>query len=1019
VHFRSGAGPEARNLLDQITGAPRRADGSSLARGYFPDDTLAAFVASEGALQKLRRSEHVVAIERHAPRDKFDELWLEEAEVEPRRWIVELFPGHPGAVEDELATQGARTLERVHHRGRRGYDLDFVRIEARACDLTRLASIEGIRQILPAWPGAEASGDLPDELGARTLEELLARSRAGRLCGDLPRVPIGSGADPVRALLELLVFDDPNLVVTASDPLVGSGCGEEVLRNAIVLRDSPALEALPQAARLADARPPSASLVRARYHALGGPDRTAQVERDVPAAQGFVGPSDEPRVLELLCVEPETPLVVALAWTDEPAPMGPTSGPVNELDLVVTGPDGVLYRGSGDPQTATHPGGEREAQRTAEFVRVSHAAPGRWRVTVRPVRGSFAEAQGFALLAAGGVIQRDAFQPLAVPVTIALQPTAGRLSDGSALQGSDLTVLAARDDQRLRVRDRSQLTLAFGAGVPAGATVTALRLAVEHHEEARVVAGNVQWLLGSGSPTSPSIAASTSAPLRSGAGAEALDLWSVPTLAPNANALVAVIQNDSRDDDTLLDAVWVEVDYLAEAAAPRITSLPSTAATLAQPYLYDADGRAEASGSTPITWSVVGAPSGFTISAQTGQVSWTPSVTGSFSVTIRASNALGAESQSFVVTVGSEAPLPASVFPVNAPALVYCPPERLALGPAKSEQRLNVFLPRGAPPAGGWPVVVNTRVGGGFATLPLARIDSTGGTAPLHAFIASGIAVVDYGVPAIGGGNGLFYPPGHASGRYESFRPADDNPEKAAEWAVQWAKSQTLYPLDPNRVCLRGSSQGAMIALWAAMGPERARASGSPQVQTSTRVRGVLALQPPASMWAFDQDATLSSKMIAHFEQASLPGVPCTALRQALRSLQEAASVMRFGFESSAALAHNQTQPLCLVFNEPVKRIGGVVADMGLDATGFPRLTDAIEQPLVHDSWSGYVLWRRLLDLAPASAAFHAANSVFAIRDTSALAAPLNWHTRTYSGTITGSAANSIAHEWVLRTLLP
>ncbi|MEQ1893752.1 MAG: Ig domain-containing protein, partial [Planctomycetota bacterium] len=411
------------------------------------------------------------------------------------------------------------------------------------------------------------------------------------------------------------------------------------------------------------------------------------------------------------------------------------------------------------------------------------------------------------------------------------------------------------------------------------------------------------------------------------------------------------------------------------------------------------------------------APAGFTIAGATGQVSWTPSAAGSFAVTLRATNASGFAEQSFTLVAGTQPTVPATILQANASALVYLPSERLALGAAKSQQRLNVFLPPGTAPLGGWPVVLNNRAGGGLAALPLGALQNTGVTAPLHAFVASGIAVVDFGVTGIGNGQGLFYPPGHASGRYESFRPGDDNPEKDAEWALQWLKTQASFPLSRTNICLRGSSQGAILGLWCALGPERARVTGSAQVRASTKVKGVLALQPPTSNWAFDQDPTFASNMIAHYEQAAAPGVAATTFRQVAENLQKANSVMGFAFASLEARSWNESQAVCLIYNEPVLRVGGAVADMGLDAAGYPRLRDALGVPFVHDSWAGYVFFRRLLDLSPSSATFHRANSLFAVRDTTALPAPQNWHTSTYAGLLTGAPATALAHGWVLRTL--
>ena len=609
---------------------------------------------------------------------------------------------------------------------------------------------------------------------------------------------------------------------------------------------------------------------------------------------------------------------------------------------------------------------------------------------------------------------RGSREKSSVPTTLTLAAREGWHSNDGTLAAADLERLRSADDSRLVLRDRARVTLGFERTVPPEAIVSALRLFVEHHEEARVQAGDVRWELGHGALTSPVVVQTTSAPLRSGESQEALDAWPPDGLVPDPNDLRIVIANDSQDDDTILDRVYVEVDYALPEVAPEITSTPEARAILEEAYRYDADGTAEASGTAPLAWSLVSGPADFTIDESTGEVRWTPRAVGSFPITIQAANAQGSVEQQFTVEV---LPLPPTLLPTNAASIVYCPPERLALGPEKPQQRLNVFLPRGVPPPAGWPVVLGNRAGGGFPAKPLASLHDTGGTAPLHAFVASGVAVVDFGVSGVENGQGLFYPPGHASGRYESFAPADDNPEKDAEWAVQWLKTQGDFPLDARRICLRGSSHGAIISIWAAMGPERARASGSAQVRASTRVRAILALQPPTSVWAFAQGPDLGVRMVAHFEQQALPGVPAEAFGQVAERLQKDASVMGFAFDTEEARASNESQAICLVYNEPVTLVGGVPADLTLDAHGFPNLHDTLGPPFVHDSWAGHVFYRRLLGLSPRSAAFHGVFSRFAMRDTNALAAPFDAHTLTYSGGIKGSAANALGHEWVLQAL--
>lgn len=361
--------------------------------------------------------------------------------------------------------------------------------------------------------------------------------------------------------------------------------------------------------------------------------------------------------------------------------------------------------------------------------------------------------------------------------------------------------------------------------------------------------------------------------------------------------------------------------------------------------------------------------------------------------------------------------LPSPLAPSNPAPVVYCPPERLSAGPPSAQHVLNVFLPRGSVPSTGWPVVVSTGYGGGSASPPLGSLASGGASAPLWNLVAAGIAVVHFGTPGLSATRGLWYPPGHPSGRYESFRPAHDNPEKSAEWALQWVKVQSQYPFDLARIGLRGSSGGAVLAIRTAMGPERARASGSAQVRASTRVAAILALQPPTSAWALEQGPELTIAFPKHLEQSARPGVPATQLSQVNPALQKDYSLMREAFASAAARANNASQAICLVYGDPVLRVGGAVATMALDAGGFPVLFDAIIQPQQHDSWFGYVFWRRLIGLSPEAASFHAGNSVFAMRDVNALAPPLDSHTRTYSGTFTGPAATRIGHEWLVARL--
>lgn len=464
-----------------------------------------------------------------------------------------------------------------------------------------------------------------------------------------------------------------------------------------------------------------------------------------------------------------------------------------------------------------------------------------------------------------------------------------------------------------------------------------------------------------------------------------------------------------------IDTQSFTVDVSAAGTPPAITSVAGTNGRIREPYAYDADGAAQADGTPPLAWSLPLGPAGMSIDPGTGSVAWTPTEAGSFPVTIAVANAFGSDQQSFVVEVAGDPP--GVVTPANLTSITYCPSERLALGPPRPEQHLNVFLPTGVAPPGGWPTVLVNSTGGGYAVPPLTEIRDTGNTRLLYELLAAGIACVHHGNTGVGGGNGMFYPPGHPSGRYESPAPADDNPFKEAEWVVQWAKTQADYDLDPTRLGVLGSSQGAMILAWATLGPDRARPSGSDQATASTRVRAACLVRLPSSIWALDQTPTLGSMVIGQFEQAAAPGVPADFLAQVDEELQKDASALRFLFETAEARENNRRQPVCLVYDEPVLHVSGQPASLEADAEGFPLLHDAIAPPFIHDTWFGHALFRRFLGLGQGASNFHRASSVFTVRDTVALPSPWDTHTGTFVGPFDGADAGGQVRDWLIGTL--
>ena len=87
-------------------------------------------------------------------------------------------------------------------------------------------------------------------------------------------------------------------------------------------------------------------------------------------------------------------------------------------------------------------------------------------------------------------------------------------------------------------------------------------------------------------------------------------------------------------------------------AAPNIVSTPTTNTTAGLTYTYDVN----ASGNPGITYSLVNPPTGMTIDSVTGVITWVPTVSGDFTIRVRATNSEGQDSQNYTLTVTAVAP---------------------------------------------------------------------------------------------------------------------------------------------------------------------------------------------------------------------------------------------------------------------------------------------------------------------------------------------------------------------------
>src|SRR4030095_999745 len=76
------------------------------------------------------------------------------------------------------------------------------------------------------------------------------------------------------------------------------------------------------------------------------------------------------------------PVKMTLAWTDYPSSTSAATNLVNDLDLIVTAPDGTTYTGNAFAGGWSVPGGAPDRLNNVENVYVFAAAAGTWTITV-------------------------------------------------------------------------------------------------------------------------------------------------------------------------------------------------------------------------------------------------------------------------------------------------------------------------------------------------------------------------------------------------------------------------------------------------------------------------------------------------------------------------------------------------------------------------------------------------------------------------------------------------------------
>ena len=120
-------------------------------------------------------------------------------------------------------------------------------------------------------------------------------------------------------------------------------------------------------------------------------------------------------------------------------------------------------------------------------------------------------------------------------------------------------------------------------------------------------------------------------------------IWKAPPTKGNYTVTCEVSDGKGSDSETVNISVG-DVNH-----PPAITSTPVTSATKDEPYSYDVNAT-DSDGDT-LTYSLTTKPTGMTINSTTGLISWTPTISGNYNVTVKVFDGELFDTQSFTVKV--------------------------------------------------------------------------------------------------------------------------------------------------------------------------------------------------------------------------------------------------------------------------------------------------------------------------------------------------------------------------------
>ncbi len=131
--------------------------------------------------------------------------------------------------------------------------------------------------------------------------------------------------------------------------------------------------------------------------------------------------SGQTREYEFNLSRGNTPFKAVLTWSDYPGSTWSTTQLQNNLDMVITAPDGTIYKGNDFANGRSTTGGDADDLNNVEVVLVDQADSGVWTVQITDVaHGGQRSDQPFALAVRGAGVNDLRSDPLPIPISFEL-----------------------------------------------------------------------------------------------------------------------------------------------------------------------------------------------------------------------------------------------------------------------------------------------------------------------------------------------------------------------------------------------------------------------------------------------------------------------------------------------------------------------------------------------------------------------------------------------------------------------